>query len=140
MIDELLSTEITVQPPKGTTPLEKLYSFIKEYLNDTRATTNTSFANGQVFVDKEIAYFKWSNFYDDICSRINWKEPEQRTGVWLRKHFNAEFNVSKRFPGKDNKTDKPFNPINCVSINMDKFKEEVLPDEIIKMTHKKDIL
>lgn len=140
MIDELLSTEITMQPAAGTTPLEKLYSFTKEYLNDVRATTNTSFVNGQVFVDDGVAYFKWGNFYEDICSRISWKEPEQRTGVWLKKHFKAKFNVQKRFPGKDQKTKKPFNPVSCVSLDMEKFKADIIPDEIIEMQDKKDIL
>ena len=132
IIKALVSTQDTVQPAPGTTPMEILKKHLKQYIHSTNATSYNSFKSGNVLKDETYAYFVFDEFYNDLKDN-EWKKDASRTSYMITKMFEQEkehlpkpdFGIKKRFPGKDKKTGKPYSGITgCAKIPLYLFEEK----------------
>ena len=132
IIKALVSTQDTVQPAPGTTPMEILKKHLKQYIHSTNATSYNSFKSGNVLKDETYAYFVFDEFYNDLKDN-EWKKDASRTSYMITKMFEKEeehlpkpdFDVRKRFPGKDKKTNKPYTGIpGCAKIPLYLFDDK----------------
>lgn len=131
IIKSLLTTQDTVQPAPGTTPIEILKKLLTGYIHSTQATNYNSFRSGNVLKDDNYAYFIYDDFYNDLKDN-EWKKDPSRTSYMIEKMFEneephlprPEFGVKKRYPGKD-KQGKAYPGINgCAKIPLYLFKKE----------------
>jgi hypothetical protein len=149
IIKSLLATQDTVQPAPGTTPIDILKKHLKYYIHNTNATSYNSFKSGNVLKDETYAYFVYDEFYNDLKDN-DWKKDSSRTSYMITKMFEKEdenlpkpeFDVKKRFPGVNKKTNKPYSGINgCAKIPLYLFndkEEDVI--EIAEYENKEDIV
>jgi hypothetical protein len=149
IIKALLSTQDTVQPAPGTTPMDILKKHLKYYIHSTNATSYNSFKSGNVLKDETFAYFVYDEFYNDLKDN-DWKKDSSRTSYMIIKMFEKEdenlpkpeFDLKKRFPGTNKKTNKPYSGINgCAKIPLyffEDMEEDVI--EIAEYENKEDIV
>jgi|TARA_R110000744_G_scaffold20094_4_gene52740 hypothetical protein len=103
----LFSKVDTIKPAPGTSPIEVLKKHLEAHIQGPAATRHRAFMTGSVLLEKEFAYFSYDHFYDDLKTK-EWKYDSQRTSYFITQIFNgekkndkAEFDIRKRFPGKD---------------------------------------
>ena len=149
IIKALLSTQDTVQPAPGTTPMDILKKHLKYYIHSTNATSYNSFKSGNVLKDETFAYFVYDEFYNDLKDN-DWKKDSSRTSYMIIKMFEKEdenlpkpeFDLKKRFPGTNKKTNKPYSGVNgCAKIPLyffEDMEEDVI--EIAEYENKEDIV
>ena len=149
IIKALLSTQDTVQPAPGTTPIDILKKHLKYYIHSTNATSYNSFKSGNVLKDETFAYFVYDEFYNDLKDN-DWKKDSSRTSYMIIKMFEKEdenlpkpeFDLKKRFPGTNKKTNKPYSGVNgCAKIPLyffEDMEEDVI--EIAEYENKEDIV
>ena len=149
IIKSLLSTQDTVQPAPGTTPMDILKKHLKYYIHSTNATSYNSFKSGNVLKDETFAYFVYDEFYNDLKDN-DWKKDSSRTSYMIIKMFEKEdenlpkpeFDLKKRFPGTNKKTNKPYSGVNgCAKIPLyffEDMEEDVI--EIAEYENKEDIV
>jgi len=149
IIKSLLATQDTVQPAPGTTPMDILKKHLKYYIHSTNATSYNSFKSGNVLKDETFAYFVYDEFYNDLKDN-DWKKDSSRTSYMIIKMFEKEdenlpkpeFDLKKRFPGTNKKTNKPYSGINgCAKIPLyffEDMEEDVI--EIAEYENKEDIV
>ena len=132
IIKALVATQDTVQPAPGTTPMEILKKHLKQYIHSTNATSYNSFKSGNVLKDETYAYFVFDEFFNDLKDN-EWRKDASRTSYMITKMFEKEaehlpkpdFDVRKRFPGKDKKTNKPYTGIpGCAKIPLYLFDDK----------------
>src|SRR6056300_2019232 len=141
IIKALVATQDTVQPAPGTTPMEILKKHLKQYIHSTNATSYNSFKSGNVLKDETYAYFVFDEFYNDLKDN-EWRKDASRTSYMITKMFEKEeehlpkpdFDVRKRFPGKDKKTNKPYPGVNgCAMIPLYLFELEKDDADVIQI-------
>ena len=149
IIKSLLATQDTVQPAPGTTPMDILKKHLKYYIHSTNATSYNSFKSGNVLKDETFAYFVYDEFYNDLKDN-DWKKDSSRTSYMIIKMFEKEdenlpkpeFDLKKRFPGTNKKTNKPYSGVNgCAKIPLyffEDMEEDVI--EIAEYENKEDIV
>ena len=149
IIKALLSTQDTVQPAPGTTPMDILKKHLKYYIHSTNATSYNSFKSGNVLKDETFAYFVYDEFYNDLKDN-DWKKDSSRTSYMIIKMFEKEdenlpkpeFDLKKRFPGTNKKTNKPYSGVNgCAKIPLyffEDMEEDVI--EIAEYENKENIV
>ena len=139
IIKALVATQDTVQPAPGTTPMEILKKHLKQYIHSTNATSYNSFKSGNVLKDETYAYFVFDEFYNDLKDN-EWRKDASRTSYMITKMFEKEeehlpkpdFDVRKRFPGKDKKTNKPYTGIpGCAKIPLYLFED--IDEDVIEI-------
>jgi len=136
ILDSLYPPE-DLAPPVGTSPVDMLKKYLTEYVNGPKAKTYAAFKSGAVLEEDDYYYFDFDQFFDYI-RRYEWRKDSSRTGVMIKNIFSGEFGIQKRFPKGDNT--KSFPPLRCLKIpKEDLFKEEI-PDEIIQIENKEDIV
>ena len=132
IIKALVATQDTVQPAPGTTPMEILKKHLKQYIHSTNATSYNSFKSGNVLKDETYAYFVFDDFFNDLKDNER-RNDASRTSYMITKMFEKEaehlpkpdFDVRKRFPGKDKKTNKPYTGIpGCAKIPLYLFDDK----------------
>jgi len=149
IIKSLLATQDTVQPAPGTTPMDILKKHLKYYIHSTNATSYNSFKSGNVLKDETFAYFVYDEFYNDLKDN-DWKKDSSRTSYMIIKMFEKEdenlpkpeFDLKKRFPGTNKKTNKPYSGVNgCAKIPLyffEDMEEDVI--EIAEFENKENIV
>lgn len=139
ILHELMSNIEDQSPPAGTSNKEKLFKHIKEYIHGVKATSHASFETGATLFRKDKVYFIYDRFYD-FLKRKDWKHDDSKTGFWMKKWFEAEFDKKPRYPKKDTQTEENPQVPGCVLLKAPMFEKERAPDEIIDMKDKEDIL
>lgn len=136
----LLSGVEEQKAPAGTSNKEKLYKYIKEYTKN-KATTNASFESGRALLKEkeDKMYFIYDKFFD-FLKRKEWKVGEAKTGRWMEEWFDAKHNKKPRFPKKDEQKESNPQVAGCVELTASLFVHESMPEEIIEMHDREDIL
>ena len=141
ILDNLFPPKLTTPPPKGTTDDELLEEYLSKYLHGPKAGTYAAFKTGAVLIEDQHAYFVYSSFYNSLKNK-EWKENRGTTAEYMTRLFEADFNISKRFPKKSGDRES-HNPISVVKVSLNKFPEllsdEVTPTEIIENNSKENI-
>ena len=134
ILDNLFPPKLTTPPPKGTSDDDLLEEYLGKYLNGPKAGTYAAFKTGAVLIEDQHAYFVFASFYNSLKNK-EWKENRGKTAEEMKRLFNAEFGVNKRFPKKD-REDKSHNPIAVTKVSLDKFPELLEdgkePEQVIK--------
>jgi len=141
IIHQLMANTEVQQPPQGTTNKEKLYSYLKDYIHQVKATSHASFKSGATLIDEkdDLALFVYNKFYEYLRKR-EWKVESDKTGRWMQVWFGAEFGKRPRYPKKDTQKDSNPQVSGCVAIKYSDFPKEDTPDEIVDMPNREDIL
>ena len=129
--------------------MDILKKHLKYYIHSTNATSYNSFKSGNVLKDETFAYFVYDEFYNDLKDN-DWKKDSSRTSYMIIKMFEKEdenlpkpeFDLKKRFPGTNKKTNKPYSGVNgCAKIPLyffEDMEEDVI--EIAEYENKEDIV
>ena len=139
ILDVLFSTQKTIDPPRGTSPEEQLFDYMKEYVNGPKADTYVSFKSGGTLLEAENAYFRFDPFYNFLKSK-EWKIKADRTAQMIKteEKIKGEF-TRKRFPKKSSEK-KSHEPIDVVCVRESIFKERELEDELIPIKSTEEII
>ena len=150
VLDALFATQKEIDPPKGTSPEEQLFSYMKEYVNGPKAETYISFKSGatlveidkskdQKFLGKKCAYFKFDPFFNFLKSK-EWRIRADKT-AWMIvnvENIKGSF-VRKRFPKKDNNKN-PYEALDVICVLQSIFDEKEIEDEVIILKDKKELI
>jgi hypothetical protein len=126
ILDNLFPPKLTTPPPKGTTPDELLEEYLSTYLHGPKAKTHASFKTGAVLIEDSNAYFVYSSFFNSLKNK-EWKENRGLTAERMKRLFQAETGIGKRFPKVSGQTDSN-PPVDVIKVSLDKF-PELLSDE-----------
>ena len=139
ILDVLFSTQKTIDPPRGTSDEERLFDYMKEYVNGPKAETYVGFKSGATLLEDEFAYFRFDPFYNFLKSK-EWKVKSDRTAQMIRtdEKIKGEF-TRKRFP-KKSKDKESHEPIGVVQVKESIFREKDLEDELIPIKSTKEII
>ena len=139
ILDLLFSTQKTIDPPKGTSPEEQLFDYMKEYVNGPKADTYVSFKSGGTLLEEGDAYFRFDPFYNFLKSK-EWKTKPDRTAQMIKtdEKIKGEF-TRKRFPKKSDEK-KSHEPIDVIRVQESIFKEQELEDELIPIKSTEEII
>ena len=131
VLNLLFATRSVVEPAKGTSSEEKLFDYVKEYINGPKAENNISFRSGATLIEKGNAYFSFPLFMNVLKSK-EWKFKEDKTSVMIEDidgFIKGEI-ARKRFP-KKNDEKKSNESIQAVGVNLNKFLEKDLEEEVL---------
>ena len=131
VLNLLFATRSVVEPAKGTSSEEKLFDYVKEYINGPKAENNISFRSGATLIEKGNAYFSFPLFMNVLKSK-EWKFKEDKTSVMIQDidgFIKGEI-MRKRFPKKKDEK-KSYESIHVVKVDLNKFLEKDLEEEIL---------
>ena len=136
ILDNLFPPKLTTPPPKGTSPDELLEEYLSKYLNGPKAATYAAFKTGAVLIEGNEAFFIYNSFFDSLKSK-EWKEDRGATAERMKKLFEAETGVNKRFPKKKG-VKESYPPVYVAKVSLDKFPElledKKEPEQVVKNT------
>lgn len=132
MINSLLDRKQTEYPEIETQPIGILFKEIQEFINGPRAKSHQSYVSGSVLIEEKngLAYFVWSEFFKEL-KRTGWTMKSDKTLDFVKKNFKAVYK-QKRYPKPENQ-EKPNPNVWAVEINIDQFKKEKPPEEIMQI-------
>ena len=137
VLNGLWSTMQTLQPPAGTTPLDTLKKALFDFVNGPRAKTYVSFKSGSVLEEEDHYYFIYDKFYEEL-RRGEWNLEKARTATMIKQYFKGEFNYQKRFPKGEN--EEAFPPLRVLKLPKQDLSKEEIPDELLAIEDKEDIV
>ena len=140
VLDLLFATRSVIEPPKGTSAEEKLFDYIKEYMNGPKAENNISFRSGATLIEEGDAYFSFPIFMNTLKSK-EWKLKEDKTGRMIEDedgNIKGEL-TRKRFPKKKDEK-KSHDAVSVVRVKLNKFLEKDLDEEVLDIKGTEEIM
>ena len=127
----------TIQPPAGTNPVDMLKKELFIYVNGPKASSYAAFKSGSVLHEDQHFYFVYDKFYDEL-KRGDWNQERARTATMVKQYFKGEFDCQKRFPKGDN--EESFPPLRVLKLPKEGLEKEEIPEEIIEIEDKENIV
>ena len=126
-----LWAEMNVETPDpDSQPAGILFRITKDFLNDAKAITYSSFKTGSVLVENNKAYFLFNKYYDEL-KRHEWKIDEAETRTMIYEIFKASAIQKRIFKS---------NAVRCIEIDMKPFEQDEPPKEILEFEDKDEIV
>ena len=117
-------------PDPDSQPAGILFRITKDFLNDAKAITYSSFKTGSVLVENNKAYFLFNKYYDEL-KRHEWKIDEAETRTMIYEIFKASAIQKRIFKS---------NAVRCIEIDMKPFEQDEPPKEILEFEDKDEIV
>ena len=116
----------------NTISVDNFNKEIQEFINGPRAKSHQSYVSGSVLIEEKngLAYFVWSEFFKEL-KRTGWTMKSDKTLDFVKRNFKAVYK-QKRYPKPENQ-EKPNPNVWAVEINIDQFKKEKPPEEIMQI-------
>ena len=137
ILNGLWATMETIQPPAGTNPVDMLKKELFTYVNGPKASSYAAFKSGSVLHEDQHFYFVYDKFYDEL-KRGDWNQERARTATMIKQYFKGEFDCQKRFPKGDN--EESFPPLRVLKLPKEGLEKEEIPEEIIEIEDKENIV